>query len=116
MYHIVWTPKYRRGLLINNIKVRLEKIIKEVCLEHGCQIKALEILPDHIHVFLTYSPAYPPNKIVKIMKGRSSNILRKEFPELLKMETLWTRSYFICTVGNASAATIQKYINDQWKK
>ena len=115
-YHIVWAPKYRRHLLVNKIKDRLESIIKEVCAAHSLSIRALKIMPDHVHLFIGSDPRKQPYKIVKAVKGRSSNLLRKEFPELLKMPTLWTRSYFIATAGNVSDKTIQRYIEDQWKK
>jgi len=58
----------------------------------------------------------PAHKIVKLFKGRTSRYLRQEFPELLKLPSLWTRSYFVSTVGNVSAETIQKYIEAQNKK
>lgn len=115
-YHIIWTPKYRRKLLVNGIKIRLEQIVKEVCLEFGWTIKAFEVMPDHVHIFISASPQHAPYKIIKALKGRSSNLLRKEFPELLKMSTLWTRGYFISTIGHVSENTIKEYINRQWKQ
>jgi len=115
-YHIVWCPKYRRGLLVGKIKERLEEVVREVCLEHGGQVKALEVMPDHVHVFVSCDYRVPVWKTIKGMKGRSSNILRKEFPELLRMPTLWTRSFFLSSIGKVSEATIKRYIERQWKK
>jgi len=116
LYHVIWAPKYRRGLLIGEIKNRLEEIIKEVCCERGITIKAFKVMPDHVNLFISSNPREAPYKIVKALKGRSSNLLRKEFPELLKMPTLWTRSYFISTIGGISEKTVKRYIEQQWKK
>jgi putative transposase len=115
-YHIVFCPKYRRQLLVGKIKERLEEIMKNVALENKWEITAKEVLPDHVHLFVSADVKSKPEQVVKRFKGRSSRYLRKEFPELLKMPTLWTRSYFLSTAGNVSAATIKKYIEQQWHK
>jgi len=115
-YHIVFCPKYRRQLLVGKIKERLEEIMKEVAVENRWEITAKEVLPDHVHLFVSADVKSKPEQVVKRFKGRSSRYLRKEFPELLKMPTLWTRSYFLSTAGNVSAATIKKYIEQQWHK
>jgi len=115
-YYVIWSPKYRRQLLVGNLKERLSQVIKQVCLEENATLKALEIMPDHVHLLISYSYKYPINKLVKALKGRSSNLLRKEFPELLKMPTLWTRSLFVCTVGQISEETIKEYIESQWAR
>jgi len=115
-YHIVFCPKYRRGLLVGKIKMRLEKIIRDVALENDWEVIAKEIMPDYVHLFVGADTRTPPEIVVKRFKGRSSRHLRNEFPELLKMPTLWTRSYFLSTSGNVSASTIKKYIEQQWDK
>lgn len=113
-YHIIWCPKYRKNILVDKIKTRLETIIKEAIYEKRCEIIALEIMPNHVHLCVSAPPKIAPHKIVKIVKGRSSNYLRKEFPQLLKMPTLWSRSYFVATTGNVSTDIIMNYINNQW--
>lgn len=115
-YHIVWCPKYRRKLLVGKLKTRLEEIIKDVAYEKRCKIIALEVMPDHVHLFVSSEPNIAPFSILKALKGRSSNLLRKEFPDLRKMPSLWTRSYFVSSAGNASSETVQKYIENQWTK
>jgi putative transposase len=113
-YHIVFCPKYRRHILVDAIKKRLEEIIRDVALENGWEIIAKEVMPDHVHLFVSADTRTRPEIVVKRFKGRSSRYLRNEFPELLKMPTLWTRSYFLSTAGNVSASTIKKYIEQQW--
>ncbi len=115
-YHIVFCPKYRRKLLVGDIKKRLEEIMFDVALENGWEIISKEVMPDHVHLFISADVRSRPEIVVKRFKGRSSRYLRNEFPELLKMPTLWTRSYFLSTAGNVSAATIKKYIEQQWDK
>lgn len=115
-YHIVFCPKYRRHILVGKIKDRLEEIMQNVALENGWEITAKEVMPDHVHLFVSANVKSKPESVVKRFKGRSSRYLRKEFPELLKMPTLWTRSYFLATAGNVSASTIKKYIEQQWDK
>jgi putative transposase len=115
-YHVIWCPKYRKAILIGEIKTKLEQIIKEVCAEHNMTIKAMEVMPNHVHLFVSADPKMTPYKIVKNIKGRSSNVLRKQFPELMKLPSLWSGSYFISSIGNASEETIQRYIEEQWTK
>ncbi len=113
-YHIVFCPRYRRHILVESIKDRLEEIIADVAAYNNWNVIAKEVMPDHVHLFVSADAHTKPEIVVKRFKGRSSNLLRKEFPELLKMPTLWTRSYFLSTAGNVSSSTIKKYIERQW--
>jgi putative transposase len=115
-YHIVFCPKYRRKLLVDAVKTRLEQLIKEVAAENKWVIQALEVMPDHVHLFVIADAKTKPHMVVKRFKGKTSRFLRSEFGDLRKMPTLWTRSYFLSTAGNVSAATIKKYIEQQWNK
>lgn len=115
-YHIVFAPKYRRQLLVGQRKTRLQEILTSVANDNGWRIIALEIMPDHVHLFVSANTKTRLEQVVRRFKGRSSRVLREEFPELLKMPTLWTRSYFLSTAGNVSSETIQKYIENQWGK
>ncbi|WP_083887276.1 IS200/IS605 family transposase [Cyanobacterium aponinum] len=112
-YHFVWCPKRRKAVLKGKIVKRCQEIIFELCTENDWRLIALEIMPDHIHLFIETNPTYAPSVIIKRVKGRLSHHLRKEFPELLKLPTLWTPSYFCSTAGNASTETIKKYIENQ---
>ena len=81
------------------------------------EIKALEIMPDHVHMFIEFDPRLMLHKVVKQFKGKSSHILREEFPFLKSsMPSLWTRSYFSCSVGHISEDSIKKYIESQQKR
>ncbi len=113
IYHIIWCPKRRRKVLVGPVHDRLKQIIEEVVNENGWQIIELAIQPDHVHLFLRSNPYTLPTDIARLLKGRSSHDLRKEFPHLLKMPSLWTRSAFYSTAGNVSSEIIQKYIEKQ---
>jgi putative transposase len=115
-YHFVFCSKRRRPVLINDIAKRLQEIIFELCTENNWRMIALEIMPDHVHLFLNCDPVDAPSAIMKKIKGRASHHLRKEFSQLLKLPTLWTPSYFAATAGNASTETVQKYIENQRNK
>jgi len=113
VYHIIWCPKRRRKVLVGAIKARFEQLLCEVASEHGWTILELAIQPDHVHVFLRGDPYTAPSDIARLFKGRSSRVLREEFPELLKLPSLWTHSFFVSTEGLVSAETIQRYIERQ---
>ncbi len=116
-YHLVWCPKYRRQVLVGPVVERLRELIGQKCDEHGWSIVALEVMPDHVHLFVRADPTASPSYIANQFKGSSSKVLREEFPQLRKrLPTLWSRSYFVSSVGNVSAATIQKYIETQWER
>lgn len=102
--------------MVGDIKTRLEQILREVAKEKDTDVLSLEILPDYLHLFVSSHPNIPVHNLIRAFKGRSSNLLRKEFPELLKLPSLWTHSYFVSTAGNVSSETIQKYVEAQSKK
>ena len=113
-YHVVWCPKYRRKVLIEAIAERLKQIITEVCQEHQAEIFQLEVLPDHVHLLVECDPQFGIHRLVRLLKGRSSRLLRREFPVLKsKLPTLWTTSYFVSTVGRAPLSVIKQYIENQ---
>lgn len=114
-YHFVWIPRRRRKVLVKDIKKRLTELIYEKASELDCRILCLAIEPDHVHLFLNCLPDLAPKQIMHRVKGYSSYVLRKEFPHLKRMPSMWTRSYFVSTAGNVSSSTIQKYIEAQGK-
>lgn len=113
-YHIVWCPKYRRKVLVGDVEARLKELIINTCEEIKVDIIEMEIMPDHVHLLLEVDPQYGVNKAIKLIKGRSSFYLRKEFKSLTtRLPTLWSNSYFISTVGGAPLSIIKQYIENQ---
>jgi putative transposase len=113
-YHVVWCPKYRRPVLTGDVDRRLRELFAEKATELGMKIHALEIMPDHVHLFVESDPTRCVAEIVNRLKGYTSRVLRSEFPSLKsRLPTLWSRSYYAGSVGHVSAAVIEKYIADQ---
>lgn len=113
-YHIVWCPKYRRPVLVPPVDERLKTLISEVADQFEFAVHALEVMPDHVHLFVESDPTRSVAEIVNRFKGASSRVLRSEFPHLKsRLPTLWSRSYFAGTVGTVSEATVRKYIEAQ---
>lgn len=113
-YHIIFCPKYRRKVLINGIDERFKEIVFSMQEDNNFIVMEMEVMPDHVHLLLDIDPTIGVNKVVKRIKGKTSNILNKEFPELKrKLPTLWTRSKFIATVGSVSLDAVKKYIKEQ---
>lgn len=90
------------------------KLSKPVADERRAEIIEMEVMPDHVHLLVEVDPQFGIHRLVKLMKGRSSRILRQEFPWLRsRLPTLWTNSYFVSTVGGAPLAVIKQYIENQ---
>lgn len=116
-YHLVWCPKYRRPVVVGDVASRLKVLLAEKAAEMGATLHAMEVLPDHVHLFVESDPTRAPANIAAQFKGYTSRVLRREFGSLRsRLPTLWSRSYFAATVGHVSAATIQKYIETQWER
>ncbi len=113
-YHVVWCPKYRRKVLLEGIAERLKQIISEVSSEHQAEVLSLEIMPDHVHLLVECDPQFGIHRLVRLIKGRSSRLLRQQFPLLKRrLPTLWTNSYFVSTGGGAPLSVIKQYIENQ---
>ena len=115
VYHIIWCPKRRRKVLQGSVAERLEQLLHEVVNENAWEVLQVAIQPDHVHLCIRSNPYTLPTDMARLMKGRSSHVLREEFPHLKRMPSLWTRSTFYSTAGNVSAETIQQYIERQSK-
>lgn len=115
-YHFIWCPRYRRKVLVGPVEARLKELIKEVAKILDLEILALEIMPDHLHLFVNAPPELAPHDIVARIKGVSSHHLRREFEHIARMPSMWTRSYFVSTAGNVSSETIQRYVEAQKKR
>jgi putative transposase len=113
-YHVVWCPKYRRSVLVNGVDTRLKQIILEAAKEYRAEVMELEVMPDHVHLLIEVDPQYGIHRMVRRLKGRSSHMLRHEFPSLAtRLPTLWTNSYFVSTVGGSPLAIVKQYIENQ---
>ena len=115
VYHLIWTPKRRKSVLTGKIAKDLETIMRDTAENNKFEIIELAIEPDHVHVFVRTWPTISPYEVVKKFKGSSSGLLRRKHKELLKLPSLWSRSYLVSTAGNVSAKVVKKYIQAQGK-
>lgn len=115
-YHFVWIPRRRRPVLTGLIAERLKELLHIKAKELDIEIISLEIQPDHVHLFVNALPVLSPAQIIFRLKGYTARVLRKEFPILMKLPSMWTTSYFVSTAGNVSNETIKRYIEAQSKK
>ena len=115
-YHLIWCSKYRRPVLRPPVDERLKEVLDVVADNHGWIIESIEVMEDHVHVFLKLPPTVNVAFAVNQLKGASSRILRGEYPHLKKrIPTLWTRSYYAESIGHISEDVIKRYIEDQKK-
>ena len=113
-FHLIWTVKYRKQLLTNGIDTRLKELLHSKAEEHGWHIENLEVMPDHVHVFIKVTPTDAPSFVVSQLKGSASFTLRNEFPILKsRLPALWTRAFYCESVGHISEKKIKKYIDSQ---
>jgi REP-associated tyrosine transposase len=113
IYPLIWCPKRRKPVLVGPVAAHCRELIEGKCAEQGWEILALAIQPDHIHLFVRVWPSDSAAEVVKECKGITSFSLRNEFPQLRKLPSMWTRSYFAATADNVSQETIQRYIDTQ---
>ena len=113
-YHLVWCPKYRRNILGGNVVERLKELLVEKAYQLDVDIEALEIMPDHVHLFVSSNPTKAPQYLANQFKGTTSRVLRQEFAHLRTgTSVLWSRSYYVGSVGHVSEETVKKYIEAQ---
>lgn len=116
-YHLVCCPKFRFEVLNGEIALSLKDIITNICNRYNYKILELEVMPDHLHIFVSANPTVAPTDIVRTIKSISAIKLFKEYPKLKsfysRCGSLWSKGYFVDTVGNANIETIRNYIKTQ---
>lgn len=113
-YHFVWCPKYRRPVLIGEVAKDLKDLLHQKAKELDVEIEALEIKPDHVHLFVSSDPTEAPQRLANQFKGFTSRILRQKYAHLRsRLPSLWSRSYYVGTIGHVSEETVKRYIEAQ---
>jgi putative transposase len=118
LYHIVWIPKYRKRVLSGEIAVRIKELLQECADVNRWRIDELNIQRDHVHMLIQLRPDISVSKAVQLFKGKSSYMIRKEFPNLKefywgKSDSFWSDGFFVETVGQVNEAKIKEYIKNQ---
>jgi|TARA_B110000211_G_C13892904_1_gene470392 putative transposase len=119
MYHFVWIPKYRHKVFDEPYCTVLKDIIWKIGYDYDIDIVELEVPRDHIHMLVRSEPKASPSSIMQIIKSISAREFFRLHPEVKRKYfwggKLWTQSYFVETIGNASDEVIRKYVQDQLK-
>ncbi len=116
-YHSVWAPKYRKWIVREDIRRRVEPLFRQIAEDFSFEIDELEVGKDHVHLFLNFPPRYAIAKVVGILKSVSASRVFKEFLDLKRQlwkGEFWEDGYFARTVGDAvTASVIRRYIRYQ---
>lgn len=113
-YHIVWCPKYRRKVLVGQVAEDLRDLLYKKAGELQVNIEVLEIKPDHVHLFVSADPTEAPQRLANQFKGFTSRMLRLKYSHLRsQLPSLWSRSYYVGSIGYASEEAVKKYIEEQ---
>lgn len=113
-YHLVWCPKYRRKVLVGTVAEDLKRLLYEKAEQLTAAIETLEVMPDHVHLFVSADPTAAPQFLANQFKGYTSRILREKYPHLKsQLPSLWSRSYYIGSIGHVSEETVRRYIEAQ---
>ena len=113
-FHIVLVPKYRHKLFVDlGIKSCCERVLRETASRSGCEVFALQVGVDHVHMFVGLHPDCSVSELIRILKCNSARRLFEECPELkrkLWRGSLWSRGKFYRSIGQVNAETIKRYI------
>lgn len=116
-YHVVWCTKFRHPILVNAVEVFTKNTIAQTCAVYGWELKQIEIMPDHVHCFISAPPTVAPTDIVETLKSVSAIAVFTQFPQLKGQKFwgsgLWSKSYYVETVGDMSEKVVLKYIGTQ---
>ncbi len=114
-YHIVWVPKFRKRVLQGKVAKRVRDLIYQACIVNRWWVDELNVMTDHIHMIIQIQPTVSVSKAVHIIKGGTSRVLRKEFPELEEFiwgDSFWADGYFAESVGSRNISEMKKYIKE----
>lgn len=116
-YHIIFCPKYRHQVLVGAIEVEAKRVFSEICVDNEWSLISIEVMPDHVHLFIQSDPFTAPFEMVKRLKAISAIYLFTKFPNLKKQKFwgsgLWSRSTYYNSVGHISEEMVKRYIDSQ---
>ena len=113
VYHLIWCSKRRKPVLVDEIAHHCDLLIRAQCAERGWEVVGLDLQPDHVHLRVRVTPNDAAADVAKAVKRYTSHVLRGRYPALLKLPSLWTRSYLASTAESISRAMIRRYVEAQ---
>lgn len=120
-YHLIWVTKYKKPVFTTPVLIdEMKTILKDLSAVNEILIEEMEVMPDHIHLLISFKPKHAPSSIVKYLKGHSAKIFFQNHPEIRDSSFwgghLWSHSYYMSTLGNMSQEVVEKYIRNQYTK
>lgn len=117
-FHLIWVTKYRHNTFDTPALIdEMKTLLIQVAEDNRIIIENMEVMPDHVHVLISFPPSKAPASAIKALKGRSAFLFLKHHPEIRRTKYwgghLWSSSYYMSTLGNMSKAVVEQYINDQ---
>lgn len=113
-YHVIWCTKYRRQVLTSAIQARLKELVLEQQDAYGYKIRAVEVMPDPLHLLMSVPPNVAVTSVIGKIKGYTAKHIREEFPEMkTRLPTLWTRSKFVASTGGVTLDVLKAYVENQ---
>ena len=116
-YHLVWIPKYRKNIMGGEVSEYLKETFQRIAEEYEFSIDTMEVVEDHVHIFIEVPPRYAPSQVVQIFESVSAREMFRKFPKLKKRlwaGEFWSDGYFVRSVGDkVTADIIRKYIEYQ---
>ncbi|QAR24099.1 IS200/IS605 family transposase [Limosilactobacillus fermentum] len=117
-YHLIWVTKYRnKAFVTEQLSNEMKSILQLVADDNDIVIEKMEVMPDHVHVLISFPPSKAPTSAIKALKGRSAFIFLRRHPEIRQSQYwgghLWSPSYYMSTLGNMSKEVVEQYINNQ---
>lgn len=120
-YHLIWVTKYKKPVFTTPVLIdEMKTILKDLSAVNEILIEEMEVMPDHIHLLISFKPKHAPSSIVKYLKGHSAKLFFQNHPEIrdssFRGGHLWSHSYNMSTLGNMSQEVVEKYIRNQYTK
>lgn len=119
-YHIIFCPKYRHQVLTGAVEVELKHILAETCKAYGWLCHSLEVMSDHVHIFVQIDHKTAPVQVAQTLKSISAVHLFNKFPEIKQRKFwgsgLWSKGTYYASVGHISEEAVKKYIETQKQK
>ena len=119
-FHIIFVTKYRKQIFTTKqLRDDMKAIMKKVARNNDVTIEHIEVMPDHLHLMISFKPKEAPSNVVKSLKGASARWWFKQYPETKKKlwgGHLWSPSFFIATCGNVSKDIVASYIESQMER
>jgi REP-associated tyrosine transposase len=116
-YHLIWISRYRKKVLVGPVAARLKQLFREISAQYRFDTLADEVMPDHVHMFVSTPSQFAPAQVVRLFKGITSRRLKQEFQQIRRAYSganaiLWAEGAYVDTAGHVSAETIQHYIKE----